>query len=167
MAAQSRLVDRVGELSALGGEARRASQGELRVVHLSGAAGMGKTALIERFFAEHAELRPVVVAGAEAEAGMHLGVAEALLHALTARAGPTAGPAVTLGGTDPLACGAALVELLGLARGPDGVVALVVDDLQWLDSASAVALRFALRRLTNDRVLALFAAARRSCRKRR
>jgi DNA-binding CsgD family transcriptional regulator len=98
-----------------------------------------------------------VVAGAEAEAGVHLGVAEALLRALAARAGLTADPAVTLGGTDPLACGVALVELLGLAQGSDGVAAVVVDDFQWVDSASVVALAFALRRLNSDRILAVFA----------
>ena len=157
MAPESGFINRRGELSVLSEEADRASKGEPRVVHLSGSAGMGKTALIGRFLADHPELRPVVVAGVEVEAGVHLGVAGALLRALAARAGLMGGPVVTPGGTDPLACGVALVELLGLAQGSDGVTAIVVDDLQWVDPASVVALAFALRRLNSDRILAVFA----------
>jgi DNA-binding CsgD family transcriptional regulator len=157
MTAESGFVNRRDELSVLGEEAGRAFQGEPRVVYLRGAAGVGKTALIERFLADHAELRPVVVAGAEAEADVHLGVAEALVRALAARAEMMADPAVTLGGSDPLACGVALVELLGLAQGSDGGIAVVVDDLQWVDPASVVALAFAFRRLNSDRILAVLA----------
>src|SRR5215469_2973276 len=157
MVARSGFINRRGELSVLSEEAGRAFQGEPRIVYLRGAPGMGKTALIERFLADHAELRPVVVAGAEAEADVHLGVAEALVRALAARAGLAADPAAMLGGSDPLACGVALVELLGLAQGSDGGIAVVVDDLQWVDSASVVALAFALRRLNGDRILAVLA----------
>src|SRR5215472_9363072 len=157
MGPRSGFINRRGELSVLSEEAGRAFQGEPRIVYLRGAAGMGKTALIERFLADHAELMPVVVAGAEAEADVHLGVAEALVRVLTAGAGLAADPAVMLGGSDPLACGVSLVELLGLAQGSDGGIAVVVDDLQWVDSASVVALAFALRRLNSDRILAVFA----------
>src|SRR5215831_16979996 len=117
MGPRSGFINRRGELSVLSEEAGRAFRGEPRVVYLCGAAGMGKTALIERFLAEHEELRPAVVAGAEAEADVHLGVAEALVRALAACTGLTGDPAVMPGGSDPLACGVALVELLGLAQG--------------------------------------------------
>jgi DNA-binding NarL/FixJ family response regulator len=143
-------VNRVDELSSLATEASRSSRGEARVVHLSGPAGIGKTALAARFLADHAQLIPVQVAGAEAEAGIHLGLAEALLRALCAQAGMTAAPPA-----DPLSCGAAVVELLGITQGHNGVVAVVVDDLQWADPASILALTFALRRLISDRVLTL------------
>ena len=55
MVPKSGFINRRGELSVLSEEAGRAFQGEPRVVYLHGAAGMGKTALIERFLADHAE----------------------------------------------------------------------------------------------------------------
>src|SRR5205807_10072851 len=57
---------------------------------------------------------------------------------------------------DPVATGAAFVELLGNVqdRGP---VAVVVDDAQWADRPSLLALLFALRRLQSDRVLCVIA----------
>ena len=145
----SAFVNRVGELSALSAEAIRAAQGEPRVVHVNGPAGIGKTALIDRFLGRHTDLAAILVAGAEAEAGVHLGVAEALLRGLAVRAGQTGAAAEV----DPLACGVALVQQLGLVQGPDGAVALIVNDFDWVDPASTVALAFAIRRLTADRIL--------------
>ena len=55
---------------------------------------------------------------------------------------------------DPLASGRLLLDALGaLASG--GPVVLVVEDLHWIDHPSAQALRFALRRLGEERVLAV------------
>ena len=51
---------------------------------------------------------------------------------------------------DPRAVGTGLTALLGLI-GSDGPLMLAVDDVQWLDPASARALGFALRRL-DDRL---------------
>jgi ATP/maltotriose-dependent transcriptional regulator MalT len=155
IAPQRSFVNRVGELSALAEEADRASRGEPRVVHLSGPAGIGKSALIDVFLAAHGELATVAVTGAEAEAGVHLGVADTLLRGLAVGAGLTADPASAAARADPLACGVALVELLGLIQSPDRVVAVVVDDLHWVDPASIVALAFAFRRLNTDRILAV------------
>ncbi len=47
---------------------------------------------------------------------------------------------------DPLGCGRAVLAVLR-SLSTAGPVVVVIDDLQWLDSASARALRFALRRL--------------------
>jgi DNA-binding NarL/FixJ family response regulator len=120
---------------------------------LNGPAGIGKSALVEMFLAEHPELTRILVAGAEAEEGMHLGVARLLLQALAVRAGRAADLAISSEEADPLACGAALVELLGLVQGCGNVIAMVVDDLDWVDPASIIALAFALRRLNTDRIL--------------
>jgi hypothetical protein len=46
----------------------------------------------------------------------------------------------------------------GGARGEERPLVCVVEDEQWLDRASAQALRFAVRRLTADRVGLVFAA---------
>jgi DNA-binding CsgD family transcriptional regulator len=58
---------------------------------------------------------------------------------------------------DPISVGCGLVELLGTAQG-DAPVELVVDDAQWIDPASVVALLFAIRRLRLERVLVLISA---------
>jgi len=57
-------------------------------------------------------------------------------------------------GADPLAAGRLVLDALGLlaTRAP---VVLVVEDLHWIDQPSAQALRFALRRLSEERVLAV------------
>jgi predicted ATPase len=106
MARHSGFVNRVEELSALAEAADRASRGESRVVHLTGPAGIGKTALIDAFLGEHAELVGVAVAGAEVEAGMHLGVAGALLQPDTPLGRLLAGPRghrLGIGGLDATA----------------------------------------------------------------
>ncbi len=156
-APQSGFVNRADELSALAEEADRASRGEPRIVHLIGPAGIGKSALVAAFLAAHSEPAGVLVGGAGAEAGVHLGVADALLRALAGQAELSAHPALGAVAADPLACGVALVELLGLVQGPGFVVVIVVDDLHWVDPASIVALAFALRRLNTDRILAVLA----------
>ena len=48
-------------------------QSELRIVHLSGPAGIGKTTLVDTFSRQRAVAMGILVAGAEAEAGVHLG----------------------------------------------------------------------------------------------
>ena len=58
---------------------------------------------------------------------------------------------------DRFAVGAALLGLLA-AAGEANPVLVVVDDAQWLDHASADAVRFSARRLQADRVCFLFAA---------
>lgn len=85
---------------------------------------------------------------------MRLGVAEALLRALAVRAG-LAEPASAADQGDPLACGLALLEHLRLVQDTEGVVILVVDDLDWVDLSSSMALAFALRRLNSGRILAV------------
>ncbi len=57
---------------------------------------------------------------------------------------------------DPVATGAAFVDLLGNVQA-GGPVAVVVDDAQWADRPSLLALLFALRRLQSDRVLCVIA----------
>jgi hypothetical protein len=57
--------------------------------------------------------------------------------------------------TNPLAHGAALVECLTDAQRGGAVIALVVDELDWVDQASLVSLTFAFRRLNSGRVLAI------------
>jgi DNA-binding NarL/FixJ family response regulator len=152
---RSAFVNRASELSALAEETGRVSQGESRVVHVSGRAGIGKTALVGAFLNDHPDLVGINVAGSEHDTGTHLGVAQALLRTLAARGGLPAEPAYPAAEIDPLACGMALVHHLGLAQGSDEAVVLVVDNLDWVDPTSLTALAFALRRLNADRILTI------------
>ena len=58
-------------------------------------------------------------------------------------------------GTDPMAVGARLLDLLDRLQADGQVVVLVIDDLQWADRPSSRAVLFALRRLRADKVLAV------------
>ena len=61
-------------------------------------------------------------------------------------------------GTDPMAAGAQLVDLLDRLQSDSQVVVLAIDDLQWADRPSSRAVLFALRRLRADKVLTLVSA---------
>jgi hypothetical protein len=119
--------------------------------------------LVRRFLAG-AEIGCVLRAsGEEDEASLEFGVLTQLVaHAPAQRVEPAGrgedgGVAAGDRSLDPLAAGAALVDLLGQLQRSDAVV-LVVDDAQWADRPSLQALTFALRRLRVDRVLAVMVA---------
>ena len=98
---------------------------------VEGAAGVGKTALVERALAGR---RVVRASGEPAERGVTLGVLDQLFR----RAGEDARPRT----------GEALLEWLG-----EQPVVLFVDDAQWSDAPSLDALVFALRRSTSTKVI--------------
>jgi len=139
-------VGRSRELNALGGALSDARAASPRVVLVKGPAGIGKTVLVRRFLAELAESVVVRASGEEAEKALPYGV----LDQLWAAAG--AHPVGDV--SDPLAAGAAFLELLGELQ-ESGPVVLTVDDAHWSDTPSLHALTFALRRLRVDRVLAV------------
>jgi ATP/maltotriose-dependent transcriptional regulator MalT len=131
----------------------QAGGGDPCLVLIEGPAGIGKTALVNRFL-DSAGVRCVLRAsGEEDEASLPFGVlAQAFASA------PTPPPSLaTLRDSrqlDPLVAGAALVDLLGKLQ-HTGPVVLVIDDAHWADRPSLHALTFALRRLRADRVLAM------------
>ncbi|HEY2703625.1 MAG TPA: AAA family ATPase [Candidatus Dormibacteraeota bacterium] len=142
------LLTRVGEVRA----------GEPRVVLVQGVAGVGKTALLQRFLAECPDLRVVTASGEEEEHLLPYAVVEQLVR--SARV-PRPDQRAALGATTvpsrrAVAIGAGLVELLDALQ-EHGPVCLVVDDAQWADRPSLVAMLFAIRRLQADRVLTLIA----------
>jgi AAA ATPase-like protein len=153
-------VGREQELTALTAALGGVSAGEPRFVLIQGAAGIGKSSLISEFLAGQENLPVVTASGEESEAYLPYGLVHQLA-ASGARISPDA-----LGGldllsrgppradADPLAVGVELLALISSLQGSD-VVAVVIEDLQWMDLASAHALLFAFRRLSVDRVLVL------------
>ncbi|MFI6296502.1 LuxR C-terminal-related transcriptional regulator [Nonomuraea sp. NPDC050790] len=110
-----------------------------RLVMVQGPEGIGKTALLHRFLDDAGDsIRVLRAEGEECEAGFAFGTLTQLLDRPPAR-------------DDPCAAGAELLDRLRAARD----VVLVVDNLQWVDRDSLVAIVFALRRLRDESVLAV------------
>ena len=143
-----------------------------RALVITGAAGIGKTTIWERGVAmvePPAHLLRARPAGAEVSLSLS-GLGDLLGPVVDLVLGDLPGPQsraleVALlrapadegDAGDPLALPTAVLGALrGLARTARVVVA--IDDLQWLDPASANVLRYALRRLSDERVALLLAA---------
>ncbi|WP_302893332.1 helix-turn-helix transcriptional regulator [Actinomadura luzonensis] len=143
-------VGRERELRCLGEEFTRARAGLPRLVVVEGAAGMGKTTLVQRFLAACGTGNVLLGDGDEGEALLPYGTLTGLFG------GDLPGPLAALGplgGADPLAVGAALLEVVSERQQREPPLCLVVDDLHWADGPTLRALTFCLRRLRADRVL--------------
>ncbi|CAG6397165.1 AAA family ATPase [Streptomyces cocklensis] len=136
---------------------------------LSGDPGVGKSALLDAVAAAAARsgTRVLRAAGAEFEADVSYSVLNQILlplHSVLDRLSAPSREAmsVALGfGSGPppkrlVVCNAALALLRSAAE--DGPVLLVVDDLPWVDRASAAVFAFVARRSTGDRVRFLAAS---------
>jgi DNA-binding CsgD family transcriptional regulator len=146
-------------------DAARDGHGAVLVVH--GAAGVGKTALLEYAVAAAEDFRVVRTAGVEAE----MELAYAALHQLCSPSldlikrlpdPQREALEVALGlGTgqapNPFLVGLAVLNLLSEAAEEQPLLC-VVDDAQWLDRASARVLAFVARRLLAERIALVFAA---------
>ena len=145
----------------------RAGEGQALVVR--GEPGVGKTVLLDYLAgrATRSGCRVVRAAGVQSEmelafAGLHQLCAPMLEHAeslpepqreaLRTAFGLSAGPV-----PDRFLVGLAVLGLLSETAGERPLIC-VIDDMQWLDHASAQALGFAARRLAADPVGLVFAA---------
>ncbi|TMR35324.1 hypothetical protein ETD96_23440 [Actinomadura geliboluensis] len=163
----SALLDREAERAALDDllEGLRSGRGSALVVR--GETGVGKTALLEYAVDAAADMRVLRAAGVETEmeltyAGLHL-----LCVPLLDRLGTLPDPqrdalSVAFGlqeGAPParFLVGLGVLTLLAEAA-EERPLLCVIDDVQWLDRASAQALVFAARRLLAEPVGLLFAA---------
>src|SRR6185312_6086828 len=145
----------------------RARSGSSATLALVGEAGIGKTALLD-YAAEHAEGMQLLRArGIESEAQIPFASLLELLRPAVPMLERIPRPqAVALEGAfalrpgpaqDRFAVGAATLSLLA-AYAEQGPVAVLLDDVHWLDESSAQALLFAFRRLVADPIAVLLAA---------
>jgi DNA-binding CsgD family transcriptional regulator len=161
------LKGRSRELTILGRLVDGVQAGESRVLVVHGEAGIGKTALLDYLAQRASGCRVARATGVQSEmelafAGLHQLCAPMLdrleslpvpqREALRTAFGISAGPA-----PDRFLVGLAVLSLLSEVA-DDQPLVCVVDDQQWLDSASAQALGFVARRLAAEPVGLVFAA---------
>ncbi len=166
-AGSSSLHGRQTECAALDGLLDRVRGGRSAVLVLRGEAGIGKTALLRHLTDRAAGFRVARCVGVESEmelafAGLHdlctpmlscLGeLIDPQREALSVALGLTAGER-----PDPFMVALATLNLLAQAA-EDRPLLCVVDDVQWLDRATAAVLGFVGRRLLAEPVGLVFAA---------
>lgn len=143
-----------------------ASEGRSGVLVLRGEAGIGKTALLDDVVRRATGFTVVRATGVESEVELPYAVIQRMcarfadriarlpepqLVALDTAIGRRAGPP-----PDRFLVGLGMLGVLADAA-EDGPVLCVVDDAQWVDSASALTLAFVARRLVAERVAMVFA----------
>ncbi|HEX5406073.1 MAG TPA: AAA family ATPase [Pseudonocardiaceae bacterium] len=139
-------VGRAAELTFLHNAWQAGQERGARVIGVDGDAGIGKTALVQRFRADITPARCVWASGDEQESHLPWGV----LWQLVRQVSPEL---VTLvegldAQADPLFVGKGLLRYL---ESSDELL-LVVDDAQWADRPSLAVLRFVARRLLSGPV---------------
>jgi AAA ATPase domain len=154
-------------MTALGRLVEAVLAGQSRVLVIRGEPGAGKTALLDYLAGQASGCRVVRALGVQSEmelafAGLHQlcvpmlsrlgGLPEPQREALRTAFGLSAGPA-----PDRFLVGLAVLSLFSEEAGEQPLLCLV-DDHQWLDSASAQALGFVARRLAADPVGLVLAA---------
>ena len=124
---------------------------------IQGEAGIGKSSLIFEFLGGQAGVPVITASGEEAEACCPTVWCSSwrpgqLRYQPTRLAGLELLSQGPRSDADPLAAGVELLALISSLQGSEAV-AVVIEDLQWVDLASARTLLFACRRLSADRVL--------------
>jgi DNA-binding CsgD family transcriptional regulator len=166
MSAHNTLRGRDAECAALDVLLDAARRGESQTVILRGEAGVGKTALLDYAIGSAQDVRVLRSVGVESE----MELAFASLHQLCApildRRGSLPGPQrdaleVVFGlgsgpAPDRFLVGLATLSLLAEAANEQPLLC-VIDDAQWLDSASALAFALVARRLLAEPIGLLFA----------
>jgi DNA-binding CsgD family transcriptional regulator len=144
-----------------------ARTGESRVLVVRGDAGVGKSALLQYAATSAQDLRILRAVGVESDmelafAALHQ-LCAPLLDRLSSVPAPQRNALETVFGMrvgsppDRFLVGLAVLSLLSDVSG-EQVVLCVVDDVQWLDRASAQVLGFVARRLLAESVVFLFGA---------
>ncbi|MER5177225.1 AAA family ATPase [Streptomyces sp. NPDC002896] len=162
---QRRLIGRAGEVAALTRAIGAACAGRPSMVLVEGPAGIGKTALVEHVLrtrqtdAGATVPRVLRVAGVSWESALPLGIAEQLVRAGLVRA--------EVAGSAGLSDSASPEAVLDMGRFLHGRMAarqeqeplvVIVDDAHWADVESLRAIRSAIRRMSDERVLVILIA---------
>jgi DNA-binding CsgD family transcriptional regulator len=142
-----------------------ARSGESDAVLIRGEAGVGKSALLRYAIEQADEMTVLSAAGVESESELAFAGLGDLVRARLGeldrlpevQAAAIRGVLTLAEPTGGLAVGAATLGLLG-SIAESGPVLVAVDDVHWLDQASAQALLFATRRLHAEGVAVLLAA---------
>jgi DNA-binding CsgD family transcriptional regulator len=164
--ARSVLQGRRNECDALDRLLERIRVGESSSLVLRGEAGIGKTALLEYVAAQASWCRVARAVGVQSEmelafAGLHH-LCAPLLDGMDALPAPQREALeVAFGMRDGASPDRFLVALAALSllaeTAEAGPLLCVIDDAQWLDSASALVLAFVARRLLAERIAIVFA----------
>ncbi|RVU27737.1 LuxR family transcriptional regulator [Streptomyces antnestii] len=142
------LVGRTAELAALTRLLDAAATGHPALAAVTGPSGIGKTALIDHALTLRENLDVVRVRGVRWESEIPLGVARQLDPRCAGELDATA-----------VVAGERLHATWAARSARDShPVVVVVDDAHWADTESLQALRTAVRRMTDERVLVLLAA---------
>jgi DNA-binding CsgD family transcriptional regulator len=143
------LRGRESELAELGAAETRAQKGVAQVALVYGVAGIGRTAVLDTVATQLAASETTVIraSGDESETSLTFGVVDQILDGF-------GHDAIELG--DPRAAGAVLLAAW-IAAATTRELAVVIDDAQWADAPSLLAITFALRRLNNARAFTLIA----------
>jgi DNA-binding CsgD family transcriptional regulator len=164
------LVEREGQAAAIADAVDLVSGGDGRAVAVTGAAGMGKSRLLDHLatLAAERDFRVVRASGGELECDVAYGVVRQLLErpALDAEeqvltgAAALARPALGLESVTPPGFGTVEHGVYWLVANlaEQGPLALVIDDAHWADPASLRALVYLVRRLEGIPVLVAVAA---------
>src|SRR4051794_7018797 len=162
------LLDRLPERQALEGLLAEVRSGRSAVLVIRGEPGVGKTALLAHCERQAGDFQVVRIAGVESEmelpyAALHQLCAPMLDHleALPPPQRAAIGVAFALDTGDPPDRFLVALAVLGLVSemAESRPLLCIVDDAQWLDTASAEVLGFVARRLQAESV-GLVAAAR-------
>ena len=154
MAGSLPIVGRSAERAVLSGAYARAAAGEPQVLLITGAAGIGKTRLVEELSQQAGQAGAAVLAGESAPlAGAALAYGP-FVAALGERAAVAAG-STTGRATCSLPGTGLFVRVLGLLGdlAPPGPLVLVLEDLHWADESSRELLAFLAVRLRGAPVL--------------
>jgi predicted ATPase len=160
----SPLVGRAAERATVDAILADAKRGQGGSLVLTGQAGIGKSALVQYAIDVASESRVVRIAGVESEmafgyAGVHQVVLPILDHLGELPAPQRAALDAALGrvqpdAPDPFLVGLAVLSLVAEAARAEPLL-VVIDDAQWLDDESAMALSFVGRRLRAERIAML------------
>ena len=163
------LHGRIAELDRIEELLEQAGRGHGAALIVLGEPGIGKTALLEAAGSAAGDMLVLGATGVEAEAQLPFAalgeIAAPLVEGVAGLPEPQADALATALALKPVRRPtdrlAAYAGFLGVVRGVarNRPVFILVDDAQWLDSASAECLGFAARRLVGHRI-GMLAAAR-------